>query len=77
MPDEAVTMDGGKRALLRLALTDDLLAQGPQAVVDLLAEYKLLGLGHLMLDFRRDDLPAMLEILELVAGTIRPAVDAA
>jgi probable F420-dependent oxidoreductase len=62
---------------LRFALGDELLALGPQAVVDLLSQYKRLGLGHLMIDFRRDDLGRMLEILELVAGTIRPAVDAA
>jgi len=30
-----------------------------------------------VLEFRRDDLGRMLEILDLVAGTIRPAVDAA
>ena len=62
---------------LRFALRDELLAQGSQAVVDRLGEYKQLGLGHVMLDFRRDDLARMLEILDLVAGTIRPAVDAA
>ncbi len=62
---------------LRFGLRDDLLAQGPQAVVDLLSEYKRLGLGHVMLEFRRDDLGRMLEILDLVAGTVRPAVDAA
>ena len=44
---------------------------------DLLAEYKRLGLRHIVLEFRRDDLGRMLEILDLVAGTIRPAVDAA
>ena len=62
---------------LRFALRDELLAQGPQAVVDRLSEYKRLGLRHLLLEFRRDDLARMLEILDLVAGTIRPAVDAA
>ena len=62
---------------LRFALRDELLAQGPQAVVDRLSEYKRLGLSHLMLDFRRDDLAQMLEILDLVTGTVRPAVDAA
>ena len=30
-----------------------------------------------MIDFRRDDLAQMLEILDLVTGTVRPAVDAA
>jgi probable F420-dependent oxidoreductase len=62
---------------LRYALRDDLLAQGPQAVIDAVAEYKRLGLGHILLEFRRDDLSRMLEILDLVAGTVRPAVDRA
>lgn len=62
---------------LRFGLRDDLLAQGPQAVIEHLVEYKRLGLRHVVLEFRRDDPGRMLEILELVAGTIRPAVDAA
>ena len=62
---------------LRFGLRDELIAQGPHAVIDLLAEYKRLGLRHIVLEFRRDDLGRMLEILDLVAGTIRPAVDAA
>ena len=62
---------------LRFALRDELLAQGQQAVVDRLSEYKRLGLSHLMIDFRRDDLARMLDILDLVTGTVRPAVDAA
>jgi len=45
--------------------------------VDVLAEYKRIGLTHVVLEFRRDDLARMLEILDLVTGTIRPAVDAA
>src|SRR5439155_5118603 len=60
---------------IRFALRDELLAQGTQAVVDLLAEYKRLGLRHIVLEFRRDSLGEMLEILELVAKEIRPAVD--
>jgi probable F420-dependent oxidoreductase len=59
---------------LRFALKDELLAQGPQAVIDLFAEYKRLGLGHLTIDFRRDDLGRMLELLELIATKVRPAV---
>ena len=62
---------------IRYPLKDELLAQGTQAVVDELAEYKRLGLLHMMIDFRRDDLSKMLELLELVTGTIRPAVDRA
>jgi hypothetical protein len=38
-------------------------------------EYKRLGLTHVLIDFRRDDLAKMLEILDLVTGTVRPAVD--
>jgi hypothetical protein len=30
-----------------------------------------------MIDFRRDDLARMLELLDLVTGTIRPAVEKA
>jgi probable F420-dependent oxidoreductase len=62
---------------IRNPLRDDELAQGKQAVVDLLAEYKRVGVKHIVLDFRRDDLGKMIEILDFVTGTIRPAVDAA
>jgi probable F420-dependent oxidoreductase len=62
---------------LRYSLRDDLLATGPEAVVDRLVEYKRLGLDHILLEFRRDDLGRMLEILDLVTGTVRPAVDRA
>jgi len=60
---------------IRYSLKAELLARGTQAVVDQLCEYKRLGLGHVMIDFRRDDLTQMLELLELVTGTFRPAVD--
>jgi hypothetical protein len=56
---------------------DEELAQGKQAVIDLLAEYKRIGVAHIVLDFRRDDLARMIEILDFVTGTIRPAVDSA
>jgi probable F420-dependent oxidoreductase len=62
---------------LRFGLGDDLIARGPQAIVDQLGEYKRLGLGHVLLEFRRDDLKRMTEILDLVAGSVRPAVDRA
>jgi probable F420-dependent oxidoreductase len=62
---------------LRFGLTDDLITQGRQAIVDTLAEYKRLGLKHILLEFRRDDLGRMLEILELVTADVRPAVDRA
>jgi probable F420-dependent oxidoreductase len=58
---------------LRLTLSDDLLGKGPQAVVDLLGEYQRLGLSHVVLEFRRDDLKRMLEILDVVTKSIRPA----
>ena len=62
---------------LRFVLGDELLQDGVPAVVDRLAEYKRLGLAHLMIDFRRDDLGRMLELLDLIATRVRPAVDAA
>jgi probable F420-dependent oxidoreductase len=62
---------------LRFGLSDALLAQGPQAVIDQLGELKRLGLTHVVLEFRRDDLKHMIEILDRVTGTIRPAVDRA
>ena len=62
---------------LRFTLRDDLLAKGTQAVVDTLVEYKRLGLSHILLEFRRDDLGRMLEILDLVTSAVRPAVDRA
>ena len=69
-PWESITLS------LRFSLTDDLLAQGAQVVIDRLAAYKRLGLHHLVIDFRRDDLGKMLELLDLVATKIRPAVAA-
>ena len=62
---------------VRFGLKEEFLAQGTQAVVDRLSEYKRLGMRHVMIDFRRDDLTQMLEVLELVTGTVRPAVDRA
>ena len=62
---------------LRFGLGDALLAQGTQAVVDQLGEFKRLGLSHVVLEFRRDDLTQMLEILDRVTSDIRPAVDRA
>jgi alkanesulfonate monooxygenase SsuD/methylene tetrahydromethanopterin reductase-like flavin-dependent oxidoreductase (luciferase family) len=75
--------DSGRRSFesielsLRLSLSDKLVAEGTQAVVDLLGEYKRLGLSHVLIDFRRDDLTKMLELLDLVTGTVRRAVDRA
>jgi len=62
---------------VRYGLSDALLADGPQRAIDQLAEYKRIGLSHVMVDFRRDDLARMLELLALLTGTIRPAVDTA
>ncbi|HXH82742.1 MAG TPA: TIGR03619 family F420-dependent LLM class oxidoreductase [Candidatus Tectomicrobia bacterium] len=62
---------------VRFSLKDELLAQGVPAVVDELAGYKRLGVSHVMIDFRRDDLGRMLEILDVVATRVRPAVAAA
>jgi probable F420-dependent oxidoreductase len=62
---------------LRHALRDDLMAQGRQAVIDELVQYKRLGLGHILVEFRRDDLSRMIEILDFLTRDVRPAVDAA
>jgi probable F420-dependent oxidoreductase len=62
---------------LRFGLTDELLGKGPQAVIDALAAYARVGCRHVMLEFRRDDLPRMLEILELITTTVQPALAAA
>ncbi len=61
---------------IRVALRSDVVRESRQAVVDQLCAYKWLGLTHVMLDFRRDTLAEMLEILDLVTREIRPAVDA-
>ena len=62
---------------IRYSLKPELLTKGNQAVVDELCEYKRLGLSHVMIDFRRDDLNQMLELLDLLTGVIRPAVNRA
>ena len=62
---------------LRYTLRDELIAQGAQAVVDELAAYQRLGLSHILLEFRRDDLARMLEILDFVTSQVRPAIDRA
>jgi hypothetical protein len=49
----------------------------PSSPCDTLAEYKRLGLKHVLLEFRRDDLGRMLEILGFVTRDVRPAVDRA
>jgi hypothetical protein len=62
---------------LRLPLPPEA-EQGPrQAIIDEYCTYKALGLTHLVVDFRRDNLAHMLEILDCMATEIRPAVQAA
>src|SRR5437899_4541656 len=41
---------------LRLGLTDEMLVNGAKQAIDMLGEYKVLGLEHVVLEFRRDDL---------------------
>ena len=62
---------------LRLPLRAEALQGSQQAIIDQYCAYKALGLSHLAIDFRRDELSQMLEVLELVATEIRPAVQAA
>ena len=62
---------------LRFSMGEDLLANGPQATIDMLSKLKHHGLQHVVLEFRRPDEKRMFEILDLVTTTIRPAVDAA
>jgi hypothetical protein len=47
------------------------------STIELLAAYKKMGLGHILLDVRRDSLTEMLELLDVVATEIRPAVNKA
>ena len=56
-------------------LTKASMRESRQALIDLLAGYKRLGLTHVVLDFRRDTLAEMLVALDMVATEIRPAVD--
>jgi probable F420-dependent oxidoreductase len=62
---------------LRLKLSPEALRGSRQAIVDQYCAYKTLGLSHLAVDFRRDDLAHMLEVLDVVVTEIRPAVQAA
>ena len=60
---------------LRLKLNEDEVDGSLQALVDRYCAYKQLGLTHVALDFRRDELSHMLEVLDWVATELRPAVD--
>ena len=62
---------------LRLKLSEDEVQGSFQALVDLYSAYKQLGLSHVAIDFRRDELSHMLEILDWVVTELRPAIDAA
>lgn len=62
---------------LRLPLRADAVQGSRQAIIDQYSAYKALGLNHLVVDFRRDDLTQMLEVLDMVASDIRPAVQMA
>jgi hypothetical protein len=59
---------------LRFELSETVLADGVQAVIDRLGEYERAGVRHVAVVFRRDDPKRMLELLDLVAAKIRPAL---
>ncbi len=62
---------------MRLKLSPEDAQDSRQALVDLYGTYKQLGLSHLALDFRREELSQMVDVLDMLANDIRPAVDAA
>jgi probable F420-dependent oxidoreductase len=62
---------------LRIPLRADALQGSPQEIIDRYCAYKKLGLSHLVVDFRRNDLSQMVETLEFMATRIQPAVQAA
>ena len=62
---------------LRLKLSHDEVAGSRQAIIDRYSAYRDLGLSHLVIDFRRDDLSQMLDTLDFVATDICPTVQAA
>ncbi len=62
---------------LRLPLRAETVQGSRQAIIDQYCAYKALGLTHLVVDFRRDNLAQMLETLDLIVTEIRPAVQAA
>ena len=62
---------------IRISLKQAPVKETRREIVEQLRAYKTIGLGHAVLDFRRDTLDEMLEDLDVVAREIRPAVDAA
>jgi len=68
--------DAAKRSFDTIELSMRVGTKGPikdsrQAIIDQLADYKKLGLTHVMLDIRRDSLTEMLEALDVVTSEIR------
>jgi probable F420-dependent oxidoreductase len=59
---------------MRFEMSEAVLAEGVQAVVDRLGEYGRAGVGHVAVVFRRDDPKRMLELLDVTAAKIRPAL---
>src|SRR5207249_8946749 len=59
---------------MRLEMSEAVLADGVQAVVDRLGEYARAGVQHVAVVFRREDPKRMMELLDLVASKVRPAL---
>ena len=59
---------------MRFEMSEAVLADGTQAVIDRLGEYGRAGVQHAAVVFRREDPKRMLELLDLVAAKIRPAL---
>jgi probable F420-dependent oxidoreductase len=62
---------------LRLKLSAAEVQGSRQAIIDQYCAYKTLGLSHLAVDFRRENLSEMLDTLDFLAREISPAVQAA
>jgi probable F420-dependent oxidoreductase len=62
---------------MRFEMSEAVLADGVQAVVDRLGEYARAGVQHAAVVFRREDPKRMLELLDLVATKIRPELASA
>jgi probable F420-dependent oxidoreductase len=59
---------------MRFEMSEAVLAEGVQAVIDRLGEYARAGVRHAAVVFRRDDPKRMLELLDVTATKIRPAL---
>jgi len=62
---------------MRFEMSEAMLAEGVQAVVDRLGDYARAGVQHAAVVFRRDDPKRIMELLDLVAAKIRPALASA